>query len=278
MSDNKSERREINRLKREIKERDSLISTYQENAVFQEKLYNMVKKQKDEQEIFLELMLDKSTDLIVLLNTKRQFVSGTKSNLRKLGINPDALFGMDFMDSLSVVLSPETHNKLFSKLQEALEKGVALKYKENTVLQSGQSYTHKISIIPFVNQDGGVIGAMLQIYDIAELLKDMEHLPEAIIKGALKLDISAGQVFLADKDLLLSPKEFLLLLLLMQNDGETMSIETIYEKIWGIKTNNYTDIVKSTVYRLRKKMTGSGYIINSIYGNGYRFEESGTTG
>ena len=169
-----SERREKNRLMREVKERDSLISTYRQNATFQEKLYNMVKKQKDEQDIFLNLMLDKSPDLIVLMDANRKFISGTKSNLRKIGIKPDALSGKDFMDSLCAVLSPEPYNRLFNNLLEVLEKGEALEYSANTTFQNGTAYYHTIAIIPFRDESGGVIGAMLQIHDITKLQKAID--------------------------------------------------------------------------------------------------------
>ena len=169
-----NERREKNRLMREIKERDSLISTYRQNATFQEKLYDMVKKQKDEQDIFLNLMLDKSPDLIVLMDANRKFISGTKSNLRKIGIKADALSGKDFMDSLSAVLSPESYNRLLDNLLDVLEKGEALEYNANTTFQNGAAYYHTIAIIPFRDESGGVIGAMLQIHDITELQKAID--------------------------------------------------------------------------------------------------------
>jgi len=170
----KNERKEKNRLTREIKERDSLISTYKQNVTFQEKLYNMVKKQKDEQDIFLNLMLDKSPDLIVLLDASRRFISGTKNNLRKIGIKADALSGKDFMDSLSAVLSSEAYDRLFNNLNDVLEKGGAVEYVSNTTLKNGQSYCYTVAMIPFRNESGDVIGAMLQLHDITELQKAID--------------------------------------------------------------------------------------------------------
>jgi PAS domain S-box-containing protein len=170
----KNERIEKNRLSREIKERDSLISTYKQNVTFQEKLYNMVKKQKDEQDIFLNLMLDKSPDLIVLLDANRKFISGTKNYLRKIGIKADALGGKDFMDSLSAVLSAEAYDGLFNNLKDVLDKGEPLEYSANTTFQNGQSYYYKVAIIPFRNEGGDIIGAMLQLHDITQLQKAID--------------------------------------------------------------------------------------------------------
>ena len=174
MEELKNERREKNRLSREIKERDSLIATYKQNTTFQEKLYNMVKKQKDEQEVFLSLMLDKSPDIIVLLDRYRKFITGTKSRLREIGVKADALKEKDFMEVLSSVLSAQAYEELSAKLREVLETGVALEYSADTILNSGRINYYTIAIIPFRDDDDNVIGAMLQIHDITELQKAIE--------------------------------------------------------------------------------------------------------
>ena len=171
----KNERREKNRLLREIKERDSLIATYKQNATFQEKLYNMVKKQKDEQDIFLSLMLDESPDIIVLMDTSRKFIAGTKNTLRRIGIKTSALNGKDFMNVLAAVLSAEAYEKLSGNLRKVVETGEAMEYSANTVLRNGQTYFHTTTIIPFRNDEGGLIGVMLQIHDITELQKAIDE-------------------------------------------------------------------------------------------------------
>lgn len=173
------ERREKNRLLREIKKRDSLIATYQQNAIFQEKLYDMVKKQKDKQDIFLSLMLSKSTDIIVLMDTNRRFILGTKNKLRKIGMNADALGEKDFMESLRAVLSLESYDKLFAALQTVLTTGEALEYSSNAVFKDGQEYYYTIAVIPFQNEDGDVIGVMLQIHDITALQKAIDDAESA---------------------------------------------------------------------------------------------------
>jgi len=269
-----NERRDKNRLMRELKARDGLIFTYKQNAVFQEKLYNMVKKQKDAQEVFLGLMLDKSPDLIVLIDTERRFISGTKNNLSKLGIDADALTGKDFMIVLSAVLSPESHDRLYASLREAMTKGEALEYSANTALKNGQAYIHKIAVIPFLNESGGIIGAMIQIYDITELLKNAEHLPEMISMGTLTLDLISHRALINGEDLILTKKEFAVLRLLAQNEGKPMSAEAIYEKIWGQPMAGDKNALQVSITRLRKKIEPAGYVIASAHGQGYVFERN----
>jgi len=67
---------------------------------------------------------------------------------------------------------------------------------------------------------------------IEALLRRAARVPETVEKGPLKLDIAANQAFLNGTDMLLTHKEFSLLLLFMQREGRVMSAEHLYEKVW----------------------------------------------
>jgi DNA-binding response OmpR family regulator len=73
-------------------------------------------------------------------------------------------------------------------------------------------------------------------------------------------------------DLLLSQKEFALLLFFVQREDRTMSGEYLYENIWGNPMRGDAQAIKSTISRLRKKLDGSGYVITNERGEGYCFE------
>jgi DNA-binding response OmpR family regulator len=115
-------------------------------------------------------------------------------------------------------------------------------------------------------------------YDLKEfrarvdaLMRRASKVPERILKGPLQLDVLAGQAFLGGGDLLLAQKEFALLLLFSQNEGKTMSAEYIYEKVWKQPLADDDGALKNTVYKLRKKLNGSGYVIKNERGGGYGF-------
>ena len=72
-------------------------------------------------------------------------------------------------------------------------------------------------------------------------------------------------------DLMLQPKEFALLLLLMQNEGKVMSAEELYGAAWNAPMAGDKSAVQMTVSRLRKKIEPTGYSIQSLYGKGYVF-------
>jgi len=104
------------------------------------------------------------------------------------------------------------------------------------------------------------------------LLRRASLLPETLAIGLLKLDTASGTAFLNGEDMLLSKKEYSLLQLFVQQPEKTMSAEYIYEKVWGQEMLDSTETLKATIYRVRKKLEGSGYTITSERGEGYIFE------
>lgn len=97
-----------------------------------------------------------------------------------------------------------------------------------------------------------------------------------ITKGSLKLDTVANRAYLLGEDMQLTPKEFSMLLFLVQNEGKTISTKKLYEDVWRMPMAGDGHPIKNTVYRLRKKLEAgkSSYVITSTRGEGYRFEKA----
>lgn len=87
----------------------------------------------------------------------------------------------------------------------------------------------------------------------------------------LTLDIISSQAFCGDTDLLLTNKEFSVLLLFVQNQGKELSTEWLYESAWRQPMLNNSQSIKTVISRLRKKLEPFGFFIESIRGEGYRF-------
>jgi len=107
---------------------------------------------------------------------------------------------------------------------------------------------------------------------IEALLRRSAQLPEEITRGALTLKIMSDEVFLNGRNLMLSQKQFSLLFAFVQNENQIMSAESLYKRVWGRSMVGDDNAVKVTVSRLRKKLKGSGFVITSERGEGYRFE------
>lgn len=72
-------------------------------------------------------------------------------------------------------------------------------------------------------------------------------------------------------------KEFQILEYLMQNKGQTMSRENIYEKVWGFESDAESNNLEAYLSFIRKKIKfiGSNVQIKAVRGLGYRLDCKG---
>jgi DNA-binding response OmpR family regulator len=104
------------------------------------------------------------------------------------------------------------------------------------------------------------------------LIRDKGKPPDRIAFGSLTFDLISNQAFADGRDILLTQKEFALLLFLAQRKGEVFSAEHLYEKVWNASAAGDSRAVKYQLSNLRKKLAGSGYTVVAERGEGYRFE------
>lgn len=92
----------------------------------------------------------------------------------------------------------------------------------------------------------------------------------------IEVDTEKHQVKLNGQLLELTPKEFELLLLLMQHPGKSFTRENLLSKIWGYEFGGYEHTVNSHVNRLRAKIEenpNEPKYIKTIWGVGYALAE-----
>jgi DNA-binding response OmpR family regulator len=111
---------------------------------------------------------------------------------------------------------------------------------------------------------------------VEAMFRNAGQVPEIVEKGALRLDVLAAQAFLNGADMLLTQKEFSLLLLFTQNEGRTISAEYLYEKVWKLPVNDDKRTLQKHISALRKRLADGNYthVINAVYGVGYCFEKA----
>lgn len=106
---------------------------------------------------------------------------------------------------------------------------------------------------------------------------------EALLRrsGALRKEICAGKLTLyplsckADycgRDIGLTPKEFDILFLLIQNKGDIIPHETLLTKIWGYDFDGNEGVIHASMKRLRDKLPVN--LIKTVKGVGYCLEEN----
>ncbi|MCL2793076.1 MAG: response regulator transcription factor [Spirochaetaceae bacterium] len=110
------------------------------------------------------------------------------------------------------------------------------------------------------------------VAQVAALLRRSQLIPETLSAGLLKLDTTSGMAFVNGEDMLLSKKEYSLLQLFVQHPDKTMNADYLFEKVWGHGMPLDTSALRNMVYKLRKKLEGSGYTVSSERSEGYVFE------
>jgi DNA-binding response OmpR family regulator len=94
-------------------------------------------------------------------------------------------------------------------------------------------------------------------------------LPPVLESGDLSLDPAQRLVIRAGCQVDLSAKEFAVLELLLSAQGAVISPEQLLERAWDDATDPFSNVVKVTVSRLRRKL-GDPPVIETVPGAGYR--------
>ncbi len=87
----------------------------------------------------------------------------------------------------------------------------------------------------------------------------------------LKIDFLGHRVFIEEKEIAFSALEFKLLSYFVRNPDRVLSRERILNNVWGVDTFVTDRVVDSHIRSIRKKLGAYKDHIESIYGEGYRF-------
>ena len=99
--------------------------------------------------------------------------------------------------------------------------------------------------------------------------------PKVITSGKLKLDIEAKRLYIEDREIRLTVKEFDILKLLAENPGKIYGREQLLTLIWGSKYPGDARTVDVNVRRLREKVEenpAKPEYIHTKWGMGYYFQ------
>jgi DNA-binding response OmpR family regulator len=101
--------------------------------------------------------------------------------------------------------------------------------------------------------------------------RSQPKIPPILIHRDLKVDTSRRIAMRSGHRLELSPKEFTVLELLLAAEGRAVSAEELLERGWDEAADPFTNTVKVTVSRLRRKL-GDPPLIETIPQAGYRID------
>ena len=156
--------------------------------------------------------------------------------------------------------------------------------------QIKQKYEVPILFLSALGENADIIAALRaggddylpKPYDINVLIARVEarlrsaHATKRIFSfDALKFDTVARRCFFRDRDLMLTQKEFSLLLLLARSNGQVVSKEKLYQFVWGNALSGDSAALYTTVSRVSAKLKKANVPMNIVYTRekGYTLEE-----
>ena len=96
---------------------------------------------------------------------------------------------------------------------------------------------------------------------------------EIIESKNIKVNLKSKTVYIREKEVKLSPREFELLVYLMKKNGAALNRNTILQAVWDYSYFGTTRTVDVHIQQLRKKLKDDGKIIQTVSKTGYKFED-----
>ena len=98
---------------------------------------------------------------------------------------------------------------------------------------------------------------------------DDKQASNALVMGALRYEKESGAIYLHDAPMDLTPREQALLRALLAQPGRALPKERLYELVFPGQSEVQYEAIEVVVYRLRKKLTGTGATLMTLRGLGY---------
>lgn len=109
------------------------------------------------------------------------------------------------------------------------------------------------------------------------LMQNKENEDDKVIEvGAFKLDKASRKFYKNDVEIDLTPTEYSVMVLFLENQGEAISRDEILDKVWGEDFIGDSKIVDVNIRRLRTKIEADSSkpdFIKTVWGVGYIWEQ-----
>ncbi len=123
----------------------------------------------------------------------------------------------------------------------------------------------------YVTKPFGMMALLSRIKAVLRRYEKASAGKEKISCGGITIDENQHSVFVGDRQVFLTVKEFDLLYLLMKNRGNVLTREMLMESIWEISADIESRTIDVHIRTLRQKLGEYERNIETIRGVGYKF-------
>ena len=114
--------------------------------------------------------------------------------------------------------------------------------------------------------------AQILLAKIKNLLKRSKHVQTPLVFKGITVNIDSRTVVVDGNRVHMSPKEYELLCLLLENVGKVLTREHLLEIIWGYTFAGESRVVDNHIKKLRKKISPYSEYIKTVISIGYKVE------
>lgn len=98
-----------------------------------------------------------------------------------------------------------------------------------------------------------------------------------LISGEFKLDLNSKALYKNDDEIELTPKEYLLMKLFMENPSKAFTRDELLDMVWGYNYIGENKIIDVNIRRIRSKIEANPSkprYIETVWGTGYKWREN----
>ncbi len=225
------------------------------------------------------LLVDDSTDIrdavAAVLKTEHEVSWASSLNEAKTLIG-DRHYDLVLLD---IGLPDGDGMEFLAKMQSDLEgKGTGVIFLSGTNTVPARTRSFSLGALDYIAKPFDIMEFQVRVNAKLKGRREVAREPvqNVLRQGPIEIRLDRQQAFdLSDeapRQIDLTPVEFRLLLLFVQNIGDVVSRAKILDTVWGQTAHVSARCVDHHVCGLRKKILRAGSRIESVYGVGYRIE------
>jgi signal transduction histidine kinase len=161
-------------LKRKLHALEETVSVTEQSYAFQKNICEMIKKQKGEQDVYLDLVFQYTGDVILIIDNNYRLVKATEGSLARLGIVVDLEKEIEVFDVFAPFAPVSQNEQTRSQITEVMTQGMVRSFSHEKMKFGDKSYIFEVNIVPLHGDSGDIIGVMMSLHDITDLHNALE--------------------------------------------------------------------------------------------------------